>query len=245
MLGRSVVSVSDIAEALGTTPDSRLCKNAIHRLIELGWLRPLSSRGTYEFLSARGGPWSAGDPLTEARAVLARRPDFRLAVVGTGAAFLRGFSERAPSDYAVAIDKTQGGSIALAHAYRVTKTTPARIAGIPTLAGVPVSDAAQLLGDAALWPKTAGDLRAIDHWLGRSLDATDPAAATAVAGRVGAAAAARMSFLAARFGAPDVASAVAATLRGRVKTMIGDSSDPVRGRDPALGVTDHVGVATL
>ena len=52
-----------------------------------------------------------------------RRPDFRLAVVGTGAAFLRGFAERAPDRYAVAIDRDQGGSVALAAAYDVIKTT--------------------------------------------------------------------------------------------------------------------------
>ena len=81
--------------------------------MRLGWLRPLPSRGTYEFLSARGGPYSGGDPLVEARAVRKNRPDFRLAVVGSGATFLRGFSERAPNQYVIAADKRQGGSVAL------------------------------------------------------------------------------------------------------------------------------------
>ena len=37
-----------------------------------------------------------------------RRPDFRLALVGTGAAFLRGLAERAPGRSAVAVDRGQG-----------------------------------------------------------------------------------------------------------------------------------------
>ena len=63
-----------------------------------------------------------------------RRPDFRLAVVGTGAAFLRGFAERAPDRYAVAVDRDQGGSVALAAAYHVIKTTEARVSPDPGVA---------------------------------------------------------------------------------------------------------------
>ncbi len=121
---------------------SRRLKNAIHTLVRLGWLRPLPTRGSYEFLAARGGPYPSGDPLVEARAVRARRPDFSLAIIGTGAAFLRGFSERAPGRYTVAIDHGQGGSVALTAAYDVVKTTAKRIADIPDLHDVPVSDAA-------------------------------------------------------------------------------------------------------
>jgi len=244
MFGRDVVSVSDVATALGAAPDSRRLKNAIHMLVQLGWLRPLPTRGVYEFLTARGGPSPGGDPLVEARAVRARRPDFGLAVVGSGAAFLRGFSERAPTQYAVAVDKHQGGSVALTIAYDVVKTTAERISGIPDLRDVPVSDAAHLLADAALWPSTTGDLRDADHWLRRALDATDPAAAAAIALRAGTAAAARMAYIASRFDAPTVAAAIAATLTGRAKTSIGRAGDPIVARDPALGVDDRLGVAT-
>ncbi len=248
MFGRNVVSVNDVAAALGVASDSRRLKNAIHLLVRLGWLRPLPTRGTYEFLAARGGPYPGGDPLVQARAVRAKRPDFNLAIVGSGAAFLRGFSERAPSQYTVAIDHAQGGSVALATVYDVVKTTLERIADIPDLREVPVSDAAHLLADAALWPAAAGDLRDADHWLRRALQATEPAEAAAIARRVGLAAAARMAYLASKFdapAAPAVAAAVAATLNGRARTSIGQAGARIVARDPALGVDDRLGVATL
>ncbi len=174
----------------------------------------------------------------------ARRPDFRLAVVGTGAAFLRGFAERAPDRYAVAIDREQGGSVALAAAYDVVKTTRTRLAAIPDLRDVPVSDAAHLLADAALWPSASGDLRDVDHWLRRALAAATPQDVASVAGRVGHAAAARMAYLAGRFGAPNTATAIVAMLPGRVRTRIGPAGAPLAARDTALGVDDRLGVAT-
>ncbi len=244
IFGRDVVSTDDVATALCVAVDSRRLKNAIQTLVHLGWLRPLPARGRYEFLGARGGPFPSGDPLIEARAVRLRRPDFRLAVVGTGAAFLRGFAERAPDTYAVAIDRDQGGSVALAAAYHVIKTTGARLAGIPELRQVPVSDAAHLLADVALWSSASGDLRDADHWLRRALEAAAPDETAAVARRVGHSAAARMSYLAARFDAAEVAAAIAETLTGRARTRIGPAGAPVVVRDASLGVEDRLGVAS-
>jgi len=244
IFGHDVVSTDDVATALGVAADSRRLKNAIQALVQLGWLRPLPARGRYEFLGARGGPFPSGDPLIEARAVRSRRPDFRLAVVGTGAAFLRGLAERAPDRYAVAIDRDQGGSVALAATYHVVKTTGPRIAGIPDLRDVPVSDPAHLLADAALWPSACGDLRDADHWLRRALDVATPQQVTAVAARVGHAGAARMAFLAGRFGAPEVAAAIVATLPGRARTRIGPAEAALVVRDAVLGVDDRLGVAT-
>jgi predicted transcriptional regulator of viral defense system len=241
---RDVVSTDDVATALGVAADSRRLKNAIQVLVQLGWLRPLPTRGWYEFLGARGGPFPSGDPLIEARAVRSRRPDFRLAVVGTGAAFLRGFAERAPDRYAVAIDREQGGSVALAAAYDVIKTIETRLAGIPDLRDVPVSDPAHLLADAGLWPSACGDLRDADHWLRRALEVASPQQVAAVAGRVGHAAAARMAYLADRFGASDVAAAISETLPGRARTRIGPAGAAVVVRDATLGVEDRLGVAT-
>lgn len=245
MFGRDVVSVKDVASALEVPAGAVRVENAVRTLVELGWLRPLPARGMYEFMPARGGPYSGGDPLVEARAVLARRPDFRLAIVGSGAAFLRGYSERAPDRYAAAIDFRQGGSVALAAAYVIVKTSAERVANVPSVRGVPVSDAAHLLADAALWPATAGDLRDADHWLRRALADVEPTAAAADAQRMGTAAAARMSYLAAKFGAPAVAAAAASTLQRRARTFIGRADAAVIERDPALGVDDRLGVATL
>lgn len=246
MFGRDVVSMTDVASALEVPADSVRVENAVRTLVELGWLRPLPARGTYEFMPARGGPYPGGDPLVEARAVLTKRPDFRLAVVGSGAAFLRGYSERAPDQYAVAVDFRQGGSVALAAAYVIVKTSAERVADVPPVRGVPVSDAAHLLADAALWPATVGDLRNADHWLRRALaDVESPSAAAAVARRMGTAAAARMSYLSSKFGAPPVAAAVAATLKRPARTFIGRADAPLIARDPSLGVDDRLGVATL
>lgn len=244
MMGRSVVTTSDVAAALETSSSSRQTRNAIQEMLSLGWLRALPSRGTYEFLPARGGPWSAGDPLTAARAALKRRPDFRLAIVGTGAAFLRGFSERPPVDYAVAVDRDQGGSVALSHAYHVVKTTRRRLDAVPTLEGVPVSDAPRLLADAALWPEVCGDLRSVDHWLSRTLQKTDVAATATISATLGTAVAARMAYIATRFDAVDLATAIRTTLHSRARTTIGDPETPVVRRDAGLGVDDRLGVAT-
>lgn len=244
MFGRDLVTTDDVAMALGTGIENQV-RNAIRTLVERGWLRPLVARGWYEFLPARGGPYPSGDPLVVARAVRRKRPDLRLAVVGTGAAFLRGFSERGPRRYVVAVDHAQGGSVAVAREYEVVKTTLARLEGIPEFGDVPVSDAAHLLADVALWPAACGDLRNGDHWLRRALAAAAPANAVAVADRVGPAAAARMAYLAARFEAPTISEAVAGTLRWRARTAIGPADAPVVARDPKLGVEDHVGVATL
>jgi predicted transcriptional regulator of viral defense system len=244
IFGRDVVSTDDVATALGVAADSRRLKNAIQALVNLGWLQPLAARGRYEFLGARGGSFPSGDPLIEARAVRSRRPDLRLAVVGTGAAFLRGLAERAPERYAVAIDRDQGGSVALAAAYTVVKTTGVRLADIPDLRDIPVSDPAHLIADAALWPSTCGDLRDADHWLRRALEVANPKQVAAVSGRVGHAAAARMAYLAGRFDASDVADAIVDTLPGRARTRIGPAGADLVVRDAILGVEDRLGVAT-
>ena len=245
MFGRDVVSMRDVASALKVPAGSARVEDAVRTLVELGWLRPLPARGTYEFMPARGGPYPGGDPLVAARAVLSKRPDFRLAIVGSGAAFLRGYSERAPDRYAAAIDYRQGGSVALATAYVIVKSSAERVADVPNLRGVPVSDAAHLLADAALWPGTAGDLRNLDHWLRRALADVELPRATAIAHRMGTAAAARMSYLAAKFDAPTIAATLAATLKRPARTFIGRAGDPVIERDPTLGVDDRLGVATL
>lgn len=245
MSERSVVTLEDVAEALGRAASASTVRKAIHDLVELGWLRPLPSRGTYEFLVARGGPWSTGDPLVEVKGQLARRPDFRLAVIGTGAAFLRGLAERPPTRYSIAIDKAQGGSVALSSTYHVVRTTTRRLAGVPSLDGIPVSDAPRLLLDSALWPASVGDLRAADHWLSRALPNTDPDAAGRVAAMAGPATAARMAYIAAAFGADEVRNRIRLVVPARAHTAIGDARAPLWRRDPALGVEDHLGVASL
>lgn len=246
IFGRDIVSVRDVAQELGIPATSPRVARAIRALVRRGWLRPLPVRGTYEFLPARRGPYASGDPLTEARAVRERRPDFRLALVGTGAAFLRAHSERAPDEYTVAIDRAQGGSGALVKAYRVIKTTEARLAGIPYLRDVPVSDAAHLLADAAMWPSASGDLRNREHWLRRALTEVTGPDAVRAAGRAGLAGTARMAFIANRFGASDLAEALVDSMDGRrAKTWIGSKGRPVVAHDPRLGVDDHLGVATL
>jgi predicted transcriptional regulator of viral defense system len=144
----------------------------------------------------------------------------------------------------VAIDRDQGGSVALAATYHVVKTTGPRISDIPDLREIPVSDPAHLLADAALWPSACGDLRDADHWLRGALEVADAQQVVAVAGRVGHAAAARMAYLAGRFGAPDVATAVREALPGRARTRIGPAGEAVVARDANLGVDDRLGVAT-
>jgi hypothetical protein len=126
----------------------------------------------------------------------------------------------------------------------VVRTTPKRLFGAPELDGVLVSDATRLLVDAALWPETAGDLRDADHWLARALRDAEPGSAGDAAELVGTAAAARMAYLADRFGASEIAASVRQRMGGRrARTSIGLASETLHGRDPRLGVDDRVGVA--
>ncbi len=244
MLGREIVTVADVAQVLGAPVASPQTKRAVRALTAHGWIRPLATRGCYEFLAARGGPYGSGDPLVEARAVAMRRPRLSFQVVGDGAAFLRGYADRAPTTYRVAIDKTTSPSKALERVYDVVRTTPGRLFGAPDLDGVPVSDATRLLVDAALWPEAAGDLRDADHWLSRALRDADPKRAADAVELIGTAAAARMAYLADRFGASTTSASVRERIgRRRARTSIGPTTEELRARDSRLGVDDHVGVA--
>ena len=79
-------------------------------------------------------------------------PALRLQLIGAGAAFLRGYADRAPHRYRLAVDKTATRSRALEREYDVMRTTPERLFGAPDFDGIPVSDATRLLVDAAPRP---------------------------------------------------------------------------------------------
>ena len=244
MFGLRIVTVADVAQILGVAASSRQVERAVRNLVSHRWIRPLTARGSYEFLAASGGPYGSGDPLVEARAVSLRRPGLLLQVVGDGAAFLRGYADRAPATYGIAVDKAATRSRALERAYVVIRTTHKRLFGAPELDGVPVSDATRLLVDLALWLEAAGDLRDADHWLARALRDADPRSAADAVDLIGTAAAARMAYLADRFGASDIAASVRDRMGGRrARTSIGPASEKLHGRDARLGVDDRVGVA--
>lgn len=244
MFGQRIVTVAEIAHVLGVAVASPRVERAVRALVSHRWIRPLAARGSYEFLAASGGQYGSGDPLVEARAVSLRRPGLRFQVVGDGAAFLRGYSDRAPAAYRLAVDKAATRSRALERAYVVIRTTHQRLFGASDLDGVPVSDATRLLVDAALWPQAAGDLRDADHWLTRALREADPNGAADAVDLIGTAAAARMAYLADQFGSSNVAASVRERMGGRrARTSIGPASEKLHGRDARLGVDDRVGVA--
>jgi predicted transcriptional regulator of viral defense system len=161
-----------------------------------GWLRPLSLRGTYEFLPAAGGPLASGDVWLELRAALARDPAAR-AHVGLGsAAFLRGLADRRPLPNTIVWQADREAPPGLLRVYRVIRCVPSRFFGTEPQDGLPVAGVERIAVEVALWPQYAGDLLNPDHWIAAVLGACDAHRLAALALRAGPAATGRLGHLA-------------------------------------------------
>ncbi len=240
---KRTVTSSEIAQMIGAPLGSDRHEWAVRSLVAHRWLVPLSVRGTYEFLPAQSGPDRAGDPLTEAAAALKRFPSLRMQLVLGGAAFLGGFSERAPVRYTLIVPVQAPIQRGLAHAYDLIRAAPSRFFGAAPGDGVPMSGASRLLFDAAIWPKRAGDLRDPGHWLRAALARADISAIRVFAKELDSdRATARAGYFAEAFGRPDIAAALA-RLHPKAAVRLGDPTDPLHARDTRFGVRDHLGVA--
>jgi predicted transcriptional regulator of viral defense system len=243
MFRKRTVTSEEIAQIIGAHLGSDRHEWAVRNLVAHGWLVPLPVRGTYEFLPAQSGPDRAGNPLTEAVAALKRHPNLHLQVVLGGAAFLGGFSERAPARYALIVPKQASIQRGLAQAYDLIRVMPSRFFGATPNDGVAMSGASRLLFDAALWPGRAGDLRDSGHWLRAALAKAEVSEILTFAQRLGSdRVTARAGYFAEAFGRSDVA-AVLAELHPKAAIRIGDLSEPIHARDARFGVRDHLGVA--
>ena len=164
--GATLVSSEQIAAYADVPAGSSAAYDIVRRLVAARWLRPLPLQGHYEFLPGAAGPFSRDDVLDPLR-VMFDDPGPLGQVVLTGAAFLRGYADRAPVRFDVLLPRTKSISTSLRSLYRFHLVKPDRIFGAEILEGVPVSTRERLLIDVALWPDTIGAaLRDREHWLG-------------------------------------------------------------------------------
>jgi predicted transcriptional regulator of viral defense system len=246
--GAKVVTAEQVAVFAGVAPGSPATYDIIRRLVAARWLRRLPVKGRYEFLPGAAGPFSREDALDPLRALFAgwEAPG---QVVLSGAAFLRGFSDRAPDRFDVAVPRTR--SIWWSHRtlYRFHSVVPERVFGAEPVDGVPVSMRERLLVDVALWPDTVGvALRDRDHWLGRALAQAIPSSVVEMLHRLDSpTASARAGYLAEAFGRADLADSVAELGRSRVSVPLLPATAPTSSarRDRRFNVVDPVGAATV
>ncbi len=240
----TLVSADEIAAIAGVPAGSTRARVLIHRLVQAQWLVPLPARGRYEFLPGRAGPYSRNDVLDSLRAITAsasRAPQVALA----GAAFLRGFSPRAPVQYDVLVPDGAPVSASLRSLYRVHWIAPKRLFGAEPLRGVMVSTRERLLIDAALWPQRLGRALALrDHWLNAALaQASADGIEDMLAALDSPRATARAGYLAERFGRPDVADRTARLGRSPVAVPLLPGSREGH-RDRRFNVIDPLGVGS-
>jgi predicted transcriptional regulator of viral defense system len=240
----TIVSAEDIATIAGVPAKSARVRSLIHRLVGARWLAPLHVRGQYEFLPGRAGAYSRNDALDPLRA-LAKSGDLPVQVALSGAAFLRGFSDRAPVEFDILVPHGRPVSSALRSAYHVHFINPARLFGAADLLGVDVSTRERLLVDVALWPQTVGRSLALrDHWLGNALREASAGEIVSMLRRLGSArATARAGYLAERFGRPDIADQVGYLGRSSVAVPLLPNSTTGQ-RDLRFNVIDSVGAGS-
>lgn len=203
-----VVSRRDVAQALGVPESAPEVRRAIEKLRQLGWLRSLPAGGTYEFIPAASGPYSSGDPWIDLRAGLRASSGLRAQVGLSSAAFMRGLAARRPDPETVFVARDVRVPT-LERAYRLIHVLPKRLFGAEDLNGVPVSTVERLIIEAALWWKHAGDLRASDHWLAEAVKAVDETRLRSMLAPMGPTTSARVGYLVARFGRPELGNSLA------------------------------------
>jgi predicted transcriptional regulator of viral defense system len=243
----TLVSGSEIASYAGVPAGSPQARAIIRRLVGQRWLNPLPVQGRYEFLPGVAGPFSRHDDLDTLRALFDAGTPGQVAL--GGAAFLRGFLERAPAPIDILVPRPHSVRLGLRQRYRFHFVEPERIFGATLVDGVLASTPERLLVDVALWPETVGAaLRDREHWLGRALaDASAEVARLMLARLDSPVASARAGYLAAAFGRPDIADNVATMRRSRVAVPLipGVEAGPDAKRDRRFNVIDPVGVSTI
>lgn len=245
-----LVTADELAKMAGLQPHSAAARNLVRHLVGHGWLRAQELRGHYEFLPGRAGPYSREDALDPLRAML-RHPGREAQVALAGAAFLRGFADRAPVLFDVLVPQGTPISGSLRAVYRFHWVSPTRLFGGEPLDGVPVSSAERLLVDVALWPTGPGlgpSLRAGDHWLGAALRVAALDTVVEMLRRLGSpTATARAGYLAHAFGRSDIADAIAQFARSRVATPLLPGVEPRDEgvRDRRFNVIDPIGAGSV
>ena len=243
----TTVDASEIARLAGVEPGSVASRDIVRRLVDHRWLRPLPVRGRYEFLPGAAVANSRNDDLDPLRAI-GKGSGGPLQVALAGAAFLRGFSDRAPRRYDILVPQGRAVSATLRSLYRVHWVAPRRLSGGKMIDGVLASTRERLLIDVALWPAVIVQaLQLQDHWLGAALEgASSDLVLDLLRDLDSAFATARAGYLAERFGRPDIADRIASLGRSRVTVPLVPSagSSSSLHRDHRFNVLDPFGVAS-
>lgn len=209
----AVVTRSLLAEILARTQASLRLEAAAERLVRLGWLLPLRTRGAWEFApAARAGRYRAGDPWIELRALLGQSPDAPVAVAFEWAVWELGHSSHQPDRPVLAHRRgwrppPSLGLRAVTFDWRVP-TKPVR--------GLPVWTQATILVAAAERPAAQCNWGNADDWLADTFRAATIDELLREADRRRVSTLARLGYLAEWAGRNDIADRVEGLLPSRL-----------------------------
>lgn len=167
-----VVTIGQLARALGRLGIGTEPKKAAARLRATGWLLPTRTAGVWEFApGAHAGPIGHGDPYLELRAVAAADPSLSPALAGASALFVHGLIDRVPDGLHVAVTARHRVPQALKRISTVTyfdsRLEPVRRDGLA------VQRVATVLVAAATRPTRVRSWAAIGERLADIVDAAD------------------------------------------------------------------------
>lgn len=183
------------------------------RLVRLGWLLPVRTRGAWEFSpAARAGRFSSGDPWIELRALLAQQPDTPVAIAFESAVWELGHSSHQPRSPVLAHHpswrplRSLGGRT-VAFKWRL----PGR-----QIRELPVWAEATVLVAAASRPAAQGNWANADEWLPNAFKAARHEDVLAEAQAHTASTLARLGYLAERAGEEELADEIEELLPARL-----------------------------
>jgi hypothetical protein len=141
----------------------------IDGLRRAGWLLPMRTRGVWEFAPAsRSGAFRSGDPFTELRAFLHRKPEVSAAGAMESAAFRRGLAQHPPAREVLAVGGGARREGALG-AYRLV-LLDLGVRAVTLHEDVPMHTVEALLVAMARKPGSYRDWPNVRLWLARAAD---------------------------------------------------------------------------
>ncbi len=210
----TVVTDATLARVIEEAGSSLSVTRAAERLVREGWLLPLRTRRSWEFVPAsRAGRFGSGDRLIELRALLAHRGDAPVAVAFNSAVWALGYSTHQPTTEVVAHRRGWRPPESLGDLRSVTYDWR-----LPTWDhdGLPTWTAATVVVAAADRPDVHGDWSNADEWLPETMRVATPEAVCAEAEGRPTAALVRLGYLAEWSGCHDIAARIEGMLPERL-----------------------------
>jgi hypothetical protein len=200
---------------------------AAERLVREGWLYPLRTRDSWEFVPAsRAGSYPSGDPWIELRALLAHKPEAPVAVAFASAIWELGFSSHQPARPTLAHrpDWRQPRSLDDARSVSYDWRLPVGLKD-----GLPVWHAATTVVAAANRPECQDDWGNADEWLPEAMRTITPTDVRTEATDRGTATLVRLGYLAEWSRRHDIVEALTPLVPERLPVTFLGPRDP-RGR---------------